>query len=83
MEILPLLLVIVGVGVDGIPLPTYLRRASARVNVKPEKTTIVAVALALSGLFTYSEVVKKDNEISIKEHRYQEIVKSVKGLSDK
>ena len=79
IEILPLVLAMVG-GLTGIPLPLYLRRTTADVNMKLEKTTAFGLLLALAGLFIYSEVVRKDHEMHMKEHKYQEMVKSVKGI---
>jgi hypothetical protein len=48
--------------------------------MKLEKTTAFGLLLALAGLFIYSEVVRKDHEMHMKEHKYQEMVKSTKGI---
>jgi hypothetical protein len=47
-------------------------------TLKLEKTTILAICLATAGLFTYSEVVKKEHEIHMKQSKYEKMVKDIR-----
>jgi hypothetical protein len=47
-------------------------------TMKFEKTTILAVFLTTAALFTYSEVLKKEHEIHMKQLKYENMVKDIK-----
>lgn len=47
-------------------------------TLKLEKTTILAVCLATAGLLAYTEVIKNEHEIHMKQSKYEEILKDIR-----
>jgi hypothetical protein len=47
--------------------------------MKLQKTTTMAIALVVTGLFAYSEVAKKEHEIHHKQNKYDAMVKAVRN----
>jgi hypothetical protein len=45
--------------------------------MKREKASVLAIGLAVAGLFSYSHVMKKEHEIHMKQDRYQKMTRNV------
>jgi hypothetical protein len=45
--------------------------------MKREKTSVLAIGLAITGLFAYSEVIKKEHQIHLKQAKYNSMVNAV------